>query len=284
MFVVASQVNSIQPHLRELAESFCFNGYRVGFTLTVSGSLTLLQMRLSWPGIYRVLALVKLVQAWLIRYSPLFQSLMTVRPSGFSSWKDSFIDPLKDLISRPTRSFFVAIMVLYRLGEGLWDSNKELFFLDMGIRKSSYAVLDVINLWFCIFSTFLSGFCIRAWGAKNVMRAGLIGYSGILMLLWWNSFASEKFLLSPLAVLENSMFNIALTGFFAFQTAYARPQYALVQLAWMTAIVNLSMKLTQMHSGKLVVALGWLGLLFVSLLMNIPALIVLWRVRREESL
>ncbi|PPE03690.1 hypothetical protein [Holospora curviuscula] len=282
MLVIACQKDTIFGSFRGLPESFCLNGYRAGMTMAVSGALFFSECAWSWPLLYHCLAGGCMVMALSILFLSGFNSLDLAPIQTFKGINYNFLSPIKELFQRPQiRKIFLVVM-LYRVGDHLWTPNQELFFLHMGFSKQQYSMQDVWNFWGSSLGIFISGYCIQKFSVFRVMRWGLMGQMIVFSGLFVSSFGASFEVLSCLCILQRVLLNFSLTSIFAFQIMTVNLGQAVTQLSIFTALAHINSQLVSSCSGWLIMHFGWSGMILVSTLACVPALLCMLYVAKDN--
>ena len=283
MLVIACQKDTVFETLRGLPESFCLNGYRAGMTIAVSGALLLSQHSWSWPHLYYYLAAGCMVMALSVLFWSGFRSLDLAPTQPFKGISYNLFSPIKELLNHPQiRKIFLVVM-LYRVGDHLWTPNQELFFLHMGFSKQQYSIQDFWNFWGSSLGIFISGYCIQKFSVLRVMQWGLLGQMAVFVGLFFSSFGASLEILSVLCILQRVLLNFSLTSIFAFQIMAVNLGQAVTQLSLFTALAHINSQLVSSCSGWLIIHFGWSGMIFVSTVLCIPALLCMFYVAKDNN-
>ncbi len=285
--IVMHQKTALPESWRGIPESFCFNGYRIGMTLAVSQGLLLTHHHWLWSQLYRGLSLLLCaLTALLFMYSILSRtsSMRTVHASQPVSLYHRFFSPLYALWKSPDSYYFLGVLILYRGAESIFSPNRELFFVMHGVNKTAHAAMNIASFWWSTLSITAAGVCAVRFGVKSVLMWGLAGYGISLFLLFINHSAGGAYCeWQTLYILEQTVLNFAITGFFSFQTAYITARHALSQTAYCMAFMNLSMHLLGARSGWIYFVFGWTGVFITSFLMIFVAYLILHQNRPRHT-
>lgn len=284
MLVVACQKDTVSKELRGIPESVCLNGYRAGMTIAISGALFFSDHDWSWPELYRCLAGTCFIMGACILWLSRFDSLDRAPIQSFKGMSYSFLSPIKQLFKHPQIRNILFILMLFRVADHLWTPNQELFFLHMGFSKQQYSIQDIWNFWGSSVGIFFSGYCIRRFSILRVMQWGLFFQMVVFFGLFWSSFGASFGILSVLCVLQRIILNFALTSVFAFQIMAVNLSQAITQLSIFTALAHLNSQFVSSCSGWLIAHCGWSGMIFISVLACIPALLFMCFISKENFL
>ncbi|MGV3739672.1 MAG: AmpG family muropeptide MFS transporter [Gammaproteobacteria bacterium] len=156
----AQRVEYLPSEYYGLGASLCSTGYRLGMLLSGGIALVIAQ-KYSWIIAYRVMSIALLIG--------MFATLWSKEPQKGSPDSDalhSFIDPIRELVTRSGILPFCFFILLYKLGEVFTASISGIVmpFLIQGLG----------------FSLATIGYVNKIWGALALISGGLLG--GALML------------------------------------------------------------------------------------------------------
>jgi MFS family permease len=274
--IIASQADTAAPYLsfRGITENFCVNGYLTGMMVSLSGSFFLSAKGISWPTIYRILGTFFLISSILMTRLSFFRSLKRPQVQLNQTWEGLFVMPLKDIFLRPDGWWVILLMFLFCMQDGIFIPNKELFYLGIGLSKTTYAALDVYNLGASILGGIVGSLSMGRLGYKNTLSLGVLTHTSSLLGLWYQARYGLDSGIFLWCILERASIFFCLICFYSMQIVYCHPRYVLTQLAWMSAFVNFGMQAASTVSGNLVHILGWPGWILSVLWLGLPPYLV----------
>ena len=283
--VVMHQKILLDEKFRGIPESVCFNGYRLGMTVAVSGALLFTQYRY-WGELYGILCILTGIAG----VGVFVHGLWTYTHSGansrtfeFLQWSDALWTPLKSIVQRKNFWKFLTILCSYRIAESIFTPNRELFFVTQGITKSVHASMNRESFWWSTVSIICAGLCSVRFGVIRVLSWGAFLYAIILILFALKCILpSTPISLHVLYVIEQCILHFGVTGFFAFQTAYLDKRYALTQATCCMAITNLSMQFFGMRAGWIQENFGWTGIFSLSVCGTFLTLLSIYCIKKKS--
>ena len=85
----------------------------------------------------------------------------------------NIFDALRQWIAQPGSAWIMALMIIYRLQDGLVDPQRDYFLQDMGFSKSFLAFLTPWTKWAEILGGLLVGFSIKKAGYFKSLKMAL---------------------------------------------------------------------------------------------------------------
>ncbi len=289
------RLNSTQYGAGEAASIF---GYRLGLLLSGAGALYLAE-HLPWDQVYTMMStalIAGILTTFIceeplvsIQYSsdlaqqnidndPTHNLLSRIRKSNFVSWfYKAILGPFKDY--RRQKSWFLILLVMffYKLGDNMIGNMQNLFYLELGFSKIDIAnASKIFGMWASVLGGFIGGVLILRHGILRSLffMAAIHGLS-MLGYLVLSHFGNNLLLLYITVAIEDITGGMRVTALFAFQMSLCSPTYAATQLALFTSIVHLGRVLCSTPAGWLIEKIGWNSFLTLSVLANIPVLVLI---------
>lgn len=252
-------------------------GYRIA--ALVSGALALiLSDHIGWRSTYLLMAGVMGMA--------IIPTLMGSEPDGRvippDSMKEAVLGPMKDYFSRNAALPLLLLIVLYKLGDA-YAGALTTAFLIRGIGFSASEV-GTINKGLGFISVIIGAF----FGGTLMVRLGLFRSLlafGILqavsnlsfMVLAWTG-KSYGMLVFAVAF-ENLTGGMGTAAFVSLLMAMCNHRYTATQYALLSSLAALGRIFISPTSGFLVESIGWANFFFVTFLVAMPGLALLWRLR-----
>lgn len=253
-------------------------GYRLGMLL--SGALALMMAdQMPWPDVIRILAVAMGVGAITTLVAPEPESTVSTKSIG-----EAFVEPLKEFFARPGILEVFAFILLYKIDVAFASALLTPFFLDCGFSQSEIGVVfKVYGLFATIGGTFLGGLIMTRIGVlKGLWLFGILqAISGGAFILLAKFPVHSMLVLS--VSLENIMSGMGNAAFAAFLLSFCNKKFSGTQYAALTCLMALSRIMVQTPSGYLKEQLGWSNYFLMSILISIPALILLLRYKKWMS-
>ncbi len=254
-------------------------GYRIA--MLVSGALALIVAdRLGWQFTYVMMAGLLAVGV----VAALFGPEPETPANAPRSLAEAVVGPLREFFSRPGALALLAVIVLYKLGDAFAGTLTTAFLLrgvefsltDVGAVNKGLGTVAVI-----VGALFGGALMIKLGLFRALLLFGVLQAVSNLsfMLLAW---AGKNYALMVTAVaFENVTGGMGTAAFVAFLMALCNHRYTATQYALLSALASLGRQYMGPPAGFLVEAVGWAQFFFVTALVALPGVWLLWRKRAD---
>ena len=275
----AYRTDVLREKERGLGAAVSVTGYRIA--MLASGALALiLAGPLGWRLTYLLMAGLMLIGTMATIFGP--EPEETVRPP--QSLKEAISGPLTEFFSRPAAWAFLALIILYKIGDAFAGSLTTAFL----IRGPGFSIGEVgaINKGLGLMATIIGAL----YGGVMLARLGLyrsLMIFGILQAISNLSFmvlayAGKVYSIMVAAVaFENLAGGMGTAAFVAFLMALCDHRYTATQFALLSALASLGRIFVGPPSGYLSHEVGWVVFFFVTFLAALPGLALLYKMRRN---
>ena len=275
----AYRTDVLREKERGLGAAVSVTGYRIA--MLASGALALiLAGPLGWRLTYLLMAGLMLIGTLATIFGP--EPEETVRPP--QSLKEAISGPLTEFFSRPAAWAFLALIILYKIGDAFAGSLTTAFL----IRGPGFSIGEVgaINKGLGLMATIIGAL----YGGVMLARLGLyrsLMIFGILQAISNLSFmvlayAGKVYSIMVAAVaFENLAGGMGTAAFVAFLMALCDHRYTATQFALLSALASLGRIFVGPPSGYLSHEVGWVVFFFVTFLAALPGLALLYKMRRN---
>ena len=275
----AYRTDVLREKERGLGAAVSVTGYRIA--MLASGALALiLAGPLGWRLTYLLMASLMLIGTMATIFGP--EPEETVRPP--QSLKEAISGPLTEFFSRPAAWAFLALIILYKIGDAFAGSLTTAFL----IRGPGFSIGEVgaINKGLGLMATIIGAL----YGGVMLARLGLyrsLMIFGILQAISNLSFmvlayAGKVYSIMVAAVaFENLAGGMGTAAFVAFLMALCDHRYTATQFALLSALASLGRIFVGPPSGYLSHEVGWVVFFFVTFLAALPGLALLYKMRRN---
>jgi len=275
----AYRTDVLREKERGLGAAVSVTGYRIA--MLASGALALiLAGPLGWRLTYLLMAALMLIGTMATIFGP--EPEETVRPP--QSLKEAISGPLTEFFSRPAAWAFLALIILYKIGDAFAGSLTTAFL----IRGPGFSIGEVgaINKGLGLMATIIGAL----YGGVMMARLGLyrsLMIFGILQAISNLSFmvlayAGKVYSIMVAAVaFENLAGGMGTAAFVAFLMALCDHRYTATQFALLSALASLGRIFVGPPSGYLSHEVGWVVFFFVTFLAALPGLVLLYKMRRN---
>jgi len=275
----AYRTDVLREKERGLGAAVSVTGYRIA--MLASGALALiLAGPLGWRLTYLIMAGLMLIGTMATIFGP--EPEETVRPP--QSLKEAISGPLTEFFGRPSAWAFLALIILYKIGDAFAGSLTTAFL----IRGPGFSIGEVgaINKGLGLMATIIGAL----YGGVMLARLGLyrsLMIFGILQAISNLSFmvlayAGKVYSIMVAAVaFENLAGGMGTAAFVAFLMTLCDHRYTATQFALMSALASLGRIFVGPPSGYLSHEVGWVVFFFVTFLAALPGLALLYKMRRH---
>ncbi len=219
---------------------------------------------------------------------------LTIR-SGLVNKKmvqETYIEPVRDFFQR--YGVFLAFLLLslvglYRISDIVLGVISNVFYQDLGFSKPEIAgIVKTFGLFMTIAGGFIGGIFSSRYGVIRILFLGalLSAVTNLLfMLLAWMGHNVPMLYLIISA--DNLSAGLASAAFVAFLSSLTSIRFTAVQYAIFSSLMTLLPKIIGGYSGTIVDGLGYPAFFFITTLIGIPVLLLVWladkHLRLKES-
>jgi MFS transporter, PAT family, beta-lactamase induction signal transducer AmpG len=260
-------------------------GYRIA--MIVSGGLALIivdEYQASWWTIYTIMAVLMVVgvaATWAAAEPAVPGKLPLTLAAAVR-------EPLADYFSRNGAWLFLLVIILYKLGDAFAGSLTTAFLL----RGPQFSLADVgwANKWLGAIATILGAIAGGALLARLRLYRALLLFGALqaitnlgYMLV---AMAGKNYALMISAVAaENLCGGMGTAAFVALLIALCNRRFSATQYALLSALASLGRVYVGPVAGALVASYGWTWFFFLTFLIALPGVAMLWWIRaRIEAL
>ena len=270
---------------REMGAGAALNvlGYRVAMLLTGAGALILADS-MGWPLVYIVMAGFMLVGMAASYRAPEPTNPGTPPASLVQAIRDPFVEFVTRLGFG--RAFFVlGFIVVYKLGDALVNNMTTPFLLQTGFTQTDVGAVQ-------------GGMGLLATIVGILAGGALLSRIGILRSLWIFGFfqAASNLVYLALAEAGRNYWMMVVTinfeyfsaglgtaAFVAFLMSLCDHRFTATQYALLSSLMAVSRDVIAAPSGRIVEMVGWPMFFFVSFVVALPGLAMLWVLRSKTG-
>lgn len=273
----AYRTETLHAHERGLGAAVWVNGYRIALLASGAGALVLADY-VGWQMTYLAMAAVMLAGLCIVLISP----APTFVAEAPKSMREAVGAPLAEFFGRPHALGFLAVIVLYKLGDA-FASALQTAFLIGGLGFSATEVGAVKGLG--VFATLLGAF----FGGLLMTRSGLVRsllIFGVLQAVSNLGFVALALagknpnVLTVVIVIENVTGGMGTAAFVALVMSLCDPRYTATQFALLSSLEALGRVFAGRPSADIVDVVGWTQFFLITVVVALPGLWAVWRSRR----
>jgi MFS transporter, PAT family, beta-lactamase induction signal transducer AmpG len=196
---------------------------------------------------------------------------------------DAVWHPLRELLKQEGIWGFLALVLLYKVGDALALSLYSTFMIKgVGFSLEELSIAGKLNM---TISTMIGlafgGFMYIRWGVFRSLLVFGIGQALTNLLYMWLALAGKKVWLLVLATsLDTMIGGMGQAAFVAFLVSLCSADFSATQYALLSALATLPRNVTGWIAGHLVPAIGWANFFVVTCLVAVPGLLLLAILRR----
>ena len=264
---------------RGLGAAVSVTGYRIA--MLVSGALALvLAGPLGWRLTYLLMAGLMMVGVMTTLFGP--EPEVVARPP--QSLKEAISGPLTEFFERPASWAFLALIILYKIGDAFAGSLTTAFL----IRGPGFSIAEVgainkgLGLLATIFGALYGGVMLARLGLyRSLMIFGILQAVSNLSFMVL-AYAGKVYSIMVAAVaFENLAGGMGTAAFVAFLMALCDHRYTATQFALFSALASLGRIFVGPPSGYLSHEVGWVIFFFITFLAALPGLFLLYKMREN---
>ena len=198
--------------------------------------------------------------------------------------QETYVNPVAEFFGRYGRMALLVLLLIgfYRVSDIVLGVISNVFYLDMGFSKNQIAtVTKVFGVWMTILGGFVGGFLTIRFGVLRVLMLGAV--MTVITNLLFIPVANNPGNLSLLYLVigaDNMTAGLAAAAFIAYLSSLTNLSFTAMQYAMFSSMMTLFPKLLGGYSGSMVDSLGYESFFFISSMMGVPVLILIWAVNR----
>jgi len=273
----AYRTDVLREKERGLGVAVSVTGYRIA--MLVSGALALiLAGSLGWRLTYLLMAGLMTVGMLATFFGP--EPEVVVRPPH--SLKEAVSGPLTEFFERPAAWAFLALIILYKIGDAFAGSLTTAFL----IRGPGFSIGEVgainkgLGLVATIVGALYGGIMLARLGLyRSLMIFGILQAVSNLSFMVLAYFGKVYSMMVIAVAFENLAGGMGTAAFVAFLMALCDQRYTATQFALLSALASLGRIFVGPPSGYLSHEVGWVIFFFITFLAALPGLFLLLKMR-----
>ena len=275
-------------------------GYRAGMLASGAGAIALADF-VSWDQTFAILALVlgaSMLSVVFAREPERISSEESGRsaspsdvaassspraaaparpPSLLPILRRAFIEPLRDLATRPRWPLVLAFALLYKLGESVALAMSNPFFVELGFTGVEIASLTkVVGLAASVVGIVVGGALVARTSIRPALILGGVLQAATNLLYVWLAYAGHDIPVLAVAVIaDNFTGGVASAAFVAYFSSLSRGAFSGTQFALLTSLMAMGRTLFGGGSGWLATQTDWPVFWVVTAGLALPGLLLL---------
>lgn len=272
----AYRTEALQPHERGLGAAIWVNGYRIALLVAGAGALMLADY-IGWSATYFVMALIMLSGLVTIMISP-EPAVVADLPKSLAAAVGA---PLREFFARSQAWAFLAVIVLYKLGDAFASSLQTAFLLGgIGFTGTEVGFVKGVGIGATLVGALAGGVLMTKLSLIRslLLFGGLQAVSNLGFVALALAGKSVGVLLA-VVVVENVTGGMGTAAFVALVMSLCDPRYTATQFALLSSLEALGRVFAGRPSADVVAAVGWAQFFFWTFIVALPGLWAVWRLR-----
>lgn len=272
----AYRTDVLRPHERGFGAAVWVNGYRFALLVASAGALVLAD-RLGWQNTYLLLAALMATGVVTILVSP-DPSETRGAPATIG---EAIGGPLKELFARPAVGNLLALIVLYKIGDAFAASLQTAFLIKgIGFSISDVGYVKGLGLAATLIGALAGGIAMARLGLVwSLLFFGLLQAISNLGFMWLAWIGKSYAVLMTSVVVENLTGGMGTAAFVALIMSLCDHRYTATQFALLSSLEAFGRVFSGRPSAELVEMVGWIQFFFLSFLIALPGVWLVWTLR-----
>ncbi|WNG31062.1 MFS transporter [Cystobacter fuscus] len=246
-------------------------GYRFGMIASGAVALSLSQF-IGWPRTYWIMAALMLVGV--------IATLVAAEPQGQRAPRtlaEAAIVPFVDYFRRDGALLALLFLLLYKLGDAIAGGMTTPFFLKMGFSNLEVGTISKgVGMVATIVGALVGGVLLARMGLRRSLFVfGALQAVTNLTFLALALVGKNHAVLALAICSDNICGGMATTAFGAFTMSLCNKRFSATQFALLSALANFGGRMLSATSGYLAEGIGWAGFFGLTVVLALPALVLL---------
>ena len=264
-------------------------GYRIGGIISGAGALYFREI-VEWKTVFLFLGILIFIFMFLNFFAP-----EELNYKLHKSNKDKnrfyliFIKPIKEFFLRSQKLYLIIILLFilfFKLGDVVAGVMANPFYVKIGFSNIEIAnASKLFGVVATLVGVFVGGYLIKSYGILNILIIGSMLQIISNLLFVFLSIIGPEFIYLILTVAgENFSGGLGSAGFVAYLSVLCNKKYTATQYALLSSIMGVARTILSSPSGYLVGLVGWTYFFLISTVFGIPALLILFWMKRKFPL
>lgn len=274
----AYRTDTLHAHERGLGAAVWVNGYRVALLVAGAGALMMADV-IGWQLTYLMMAAVMMAGLGTIMFSP--EPTRVADPP--KSLGEAVGAPLEEFFSRPQALGFLAVIILYKLGDAVASSLQSAFLISgIGFSPTDVGTVKGLGILATLLGALLGGLLMARSGlVPSLLAFGVLQAASNLGFVWLAIAGKSSAVLMAAVVIENVTGGMGTAAFVALIMSLCDPRYTATQFALLSSLEALGRVFVGRPSADVVDAVGWTQFFLLSVAVALPGLWAVWRLRHQ---
>ncbi len=251
-------------------------GFRIGCLITGAGALYSAAL-IGWNNTFLVFAMLFLIGLVFVFFFITESKINVLSNFSYKIYFKTITQSLKYLLNRKYASIILLALLLYKLGDAMLATISTPFFLKIGFTKQQIAyVVKVFGIIASISGSYAGGILIAKTGYfLGLLICGIFQAMTNLSYLWlfYQDIEIQNLLIA--ISIENFTGGMGATALIAYLSCLCNKEFTATQYAMLSSITTLMNNSITMSSGYLVEQMGWKMYFIFTVIISIPALLLI---------
>ena len=259
-------------------------GYRIGMLVSGAGALYLAAY-FPWPVVYQWMALFMLVGVFATLFGKEPLEPITSGQEGHNWFYEAAVAPFLDFIKRTDWAWILVFVVLYKLGDAFISNMTSPFYLATGFSKIEIAnITKIFGVAAMLFGAFVGGWIVARLGIlKALFVCGVLQMLSNLVFVLQAYVGYDVSLLVFTIAVENVTGGMGTVALVAYLSKLCHTAFTATQYALLSSLTAVGRTFLASPAGILADSLSWPIYFSVSMLVAMPALLLLLYLMRNEE-
>lgn len=274
----AYRTETLHSQERGLGVAVWVNGYRVALLASGAGALVLADS-IGWQMTYLMLAAVVAMGVGIVLVSP----DPTLAGEAPKSLKEAVGAPLAEFFSRPTAWGFLAVIVLYKLGDAFASALQTAFLIGgLGFSATDVGAVKGLGVFATLLGAFVGGLLMTRSGlVRSLLIFGVLQAVSNLGFVILALVGKNASVLTAAVVIENVTGGMGTAAFVALVMSLCDLRYTATQFALLSSLEALGRVFAGRPSADVVTLIGWTQFFILTVVVALPGLWAIWRIRHS---
>lgn len=271
----AYRTDTLHPEERGSGTAVFVTGYRIALIASGAGALTLSDY-VSWKAVYWLMAALMLVGVT----GTLLAPTPTQQPRPPRTLREAVVDPLLEFIRRDGVIGVLLVVALYKIGDAVASHMLTPFLQRMDFSRTEIGVIQKgLGLVATIVGALVGGGFLARWGLRRSLIVFGILQAGANVLYASIAVVGKSHTLLVVAItVDNVCGGLGTAAFVAFLMSLCDSRFTAFQYALLSSLGSLGGRLLGAAGGWIAERWGWITFFAVTIVMAVPAIVLLFRI------
>ena len=198
-----------------------------------------------------------------------------------NKFKHVIPDSILDFCNRPQWLHILLFIVFYKFSDTLLDSLKSKFYVDTGFSNAEIAyIAKGLGFFMTMLGLFVGGLIYyRIKTFKSLLLAGILQIISNLLFILVAESHHNLIALSVAIAVENFTGSLNTVVVVAYLSSLCNLNYTATQYALLSSLSNVGRTIMSAPAGYIVDSYGWINFIWITSLVGIPAIILLYTMK-----